>query len=82
MTKIYGECVSDSAQTQVTISHLASTSCRFLPQGGSRLDEGDFSLWIGAIGPLPIIASRDGSNAFTARFKQPLEPAIIEHFNA
>jgi hypothetical protein len=82
MTKIYGECVSDSAQTQVTISHLACNSCRFLLRGGSRLDDGELALWIGAIGPLPIVASREGSNSFTAQFKQPLEPAIIEHFNA
>jgi hypothetical protein len=82
MIKIYGECVSETAQTQVTISQLAPHGCRFLARAGSGLADGELALWIGAIGPLPIVASRDGSNTFTARFKQPLEPAIIEHFNA
>jgi hypothetical protein len=86
MATIYGECVCGGAHAPATISELAPDRCCVALEGREP-PEGDLELWLGAIGPFGITAdAAQGDTAqgrrFTARFKTPLEPAIIEHFNA
>ncbi len=86
---IYGECISSAARAPVTISRLDRDGCEIVVGRSDRARslgaEPDLALWIGAIGPLPITAqaerARHGSR-LTARFTQPLEPAILAHFSA
>jgi len=80
MKKIYGECVCGSAHAPVTISMLEAERCHVALERAERLD-GEMALWIGAIGPIEFTPQRETARSFTARFKQPLERAIIEHFN-
>lgn len=82
MTKIYGECVSGSAHAAVTISSLAPEGCQIALEAPAESLGSDLELWIGAIGPFEITAQSEGAKRLVARFKRPLEPAIIEHFNA
>jgi hypothetical protein len=81
MTTIYGECVCGGAHAPATISDLEPERCCVALEGQER-PEGELDLWLGAIGPFRIIADAAQGPRFTARFKTPLEPAIIAHFNA
>ena len=81
MTTIYGECVSGNAHAAVIISQLAADCCQLELGAAQNAPAGELALWIGAIGPFEIIAARGGGRKLTARFKHPLEPAIIAHFN-
>jgi hypothetical protein len=73
--------VCGGAHAPATISDLAPDQCCVAIEGRER-PEGELELWIGAIGPIEITADAPQGRSFTARFKKPLEPAIIEHFNA
>lgn len=77
---IYGECIGARARTPVTISALGDLECEFEPQAGASAIEGLFDLWIGAIGPLPVTAEISGGRRCRARFREPLDERIIEHF--
>ncbi len=81
MTTIFGECVSGAVRAPVMISQLGTAECMLALDRRAEL-EGELELWIGAMGPFSI--TTDGSDALgvTARFRTPLEPAIINHFNA
>lgn len=78
---IYGECIGATARVAVRVSQLARNGCALLTESASSLFEGEFLLWIGAIGPLPITATRHSDTLLLANFKEPLDPQIIEHFN-
>lgn len=79
---IYGECVGGEAQALVAISRLVAGGCEVRPLGhGAKLPGGELDLWIGAIGPLPIIGLRRRvGGGLAARFRQPLDDAILAHF--
>jgi hypothetical protein len=86
---IYGECVSGAAHTPVRISRLGRDGCELTFAAHRAALGSDLVLWIGAIGPLAIIAQAVSASAtarralcLTARFAQPLEPAILAHFGA
>ena len=86
MTIIYGECVSGSAHAAVIISQLAADSCRLELRAAQDAPAGELTLWIGAVGPFEIrpfgvTAAHGNVHSVTARFKHPLEPAIIAHFD-
>lgn len=80
MVTIYGECVSGTTRAPVTISELKPEVCVLAPEDRQAL-AGELELWIGAVGPFGITAEQAESGV-TARFKTPLEQAIIAHFNA
>lgn len=44
-------------------------------------EDGECSLWIGAVGPFPATAQRKDSSHLLIRFKEPLPNAIVSHFN-
>ena len=68
--------------TSVIISELSQGDCR-LCGNCDLLEPGSTGcLWIGAIGPIDGNVSRDGESGFRIRFAQPLDPAIIAHFEA
>jgi hypothetical protein len=81
MANIYGECVYGGTRAPVTILQLRPEDCLFALKDRAEL-VGEFELWIGAVGPFDIIAAQAQGKGFAARFKTPLEPAIINHFNA
>lgn len=82
MTEIDGECVGANAYARVRISRLAPAGCRVRPMAAGAPLDGELDLWIGAMGPFPIVALRGRGGGFIASFKQPLEPAIVAHFRA
>ena len=77
---IYGECIAAGLAAAVRVSKLVDTGCELLIEKGSVLLDGEFSLWIGAIGPLAITTSRCDEVTLSASFTQPLDPRIIAHF--
>lgn len=79
---LYGECVCGSVHAPVTISRLGRHSCRVSTEQRAAALKGDLALWIGAIGPLPITVASVVGSVFTARFVEPLAPAILAHFGA
>jgi hypothetical protein len=81
MATIFGECVSGGTRAPVRISQLGTAECMLALDRRAKL-EGELELWIGAIGPFGITAARGNARTITARFNTPLEPAIINHFNA
>ena len=76
---LYGECVAARESAEVRISDLADRGCD-LETDGSALLDGDFALWIGAIGPFPATATRRDAEHFHVRFKEPLDARIVQHF--
>jgi hypothetical protein len=81
MTKIYGECVCGGAHAPATISDLAPDHCCVALETREQ-PQGELELWLGAVGPIVATADEAHGKQFTARFKKPLEPEIIAHFNA
>lgn len=77
---IYGECIGARARTPVTISALGGHECELQLQSDQNPIEGLLDLWIGAIGPLPVMAETRGSGRYRARFREPLDERIIAHF--
>jgi hypothetical protein len=77
---IYGECIGARDRTPVTISALGNRDCEIEPQSGSNAIVGLFELWIGAIGPLQVVAENSGGPRCLARFREPLDERIIAHF--
>lgn len=78
---IYGECIGATNRTQVLVSQLETTGCALAAESTVAPPEGDNSLWIGAIGPLPITTMRGNDGSIRALFKEPLDTRILEHFN-
>lgn len=77
---IYGECIGTLARTPVTISSLGGDECELEPHVGASVSEGLIELWIGAIGPLRVVAEDSGDGRYRARFREPLDERIIAHF--
>lgn len=83
---IYGECVWGGAHAVVRISRLGREECELTLAAAEAALGTDLVLWIGAIGPLAITAQAVPASSarrprrLTARFAQPLEPAILAHF--
>ncbi|KQM14701.1 hypothetical protein [Novosphingobium sp. Leaf2] len=80
---LYGECVgeSDMAAAPVRISRLADQGCDLIVESAAGLFDTDFSLWIGAVGPLAAVAAKRSGRNVEVRFKQPLDARILRHFN-
>lgn len=76
---LYGECVGPRETAEVRISDLAGGGCDLETEDSALLD-GDFALWIGAIGPFPATATRRDHGHFHVHFKEPLDARIVEHF--
>jgi hypothetical protein len=77
---IYGECETRGFRLPVTISDLAETGCALESDAAGKLPDGEMALWIGAIGPLAVIAMHKDQSRSIASFKQPLDERIIDHF--
>ena len=65
---IYGECVNPSETVPVLISELRSDGCDLAAATGNLSLDEEWSLWIGAIGPLAITLSRANKWTFHASF--------------
>ncbi|MBB3940572.1 hypothetical protein GGR39_002229 [Novosphingobium fluoreni] len=77
---IYGECIGARDRLPVTISLLDGHECQLeVPVEACEI-EGVMDLWIGAIGPLPVMAETSGERRYRARFREPLDDRIIAHF--
>ena len=79
---ILGECISEGRRTKVRVSGLAAEGCDLAVESEVALAEGEFALWIGAIGPLDVMATRQDASHLSARFREPLDERILEHFAA
>jgi hypothetical protein len=77
---IYGECIGARDRTPVTISDLGDRECEIQLQPCASAVEGLVELWIGAIGPLMVMAQNCGAGRYRARFREPLDQRIIAHF--
>jgi hypothetical protein len=77
---IYGECEARGQRLPVTISQLDGQGCALTSEASHELPQGEMALWIGAIGPLAVIAMQMDANHTNAAFAQPLDPRILEHF--
>ena len=81
-TIVYGECIGPRDSTSVRISSLACQGCELETDHGAALNEGEVSLWIGAIGPFSATATCRDANHLSLRFQAPLDPAILRHFHS
>lgn len=81
-TVLYGECVGTRETARVRICSLADEGCDLETDCPDSLTDGDVSIWIGAIGPLPGTALRKDSGHLAVRFKEPLDGRILQHFRA
>lgn len=79
---LYGECITCGRSAKVRVSGLAATGCDLESDGASPLDDGETTLWIGAIGPFPVTTVRQAPCHLSARFCEPLDSRILEHFAA
>lgn len=77
---IYGECIGTLQRMPVTISALGGQECELQPCSAAGSIEGRLDLWIGAIGPLPVVAENSGGGRYRAKFHEPLDERIIAHF--
>lgn len=77
---IYGECIGADTTASVMISGLDDIGCDIFADSGVPV-LGDFALWIGAVGPFPATATPQGDGRSVARFKDPLDRKIVNHFN-
>lgn len=83
---LYGECVSARDTAPVRICGLANEGCDLeIVTPGSTFDS-DVTLWIGAVGPFAVTLDQTQAEPSTrrvaARFKEPLDGRILQHFNA
>lgn len=84
---LYGECIGARGSAPVRILELADGGCDLEATTPATTLEGeDFALWIGAVGPFHARAERKaerkGPKQFSARFHEPLDRRILEHFRA
>ncbi|KPH65726.1 hypothetical protein ADT71_10115 [Novosphingobium sp. ST904] len=77
---LYGECIGAHGSARVRISDLADLGCDLEAEALPCALDGDFSLWIGAIGPLPATVAKKDTSNLEIRFKEPLDTRIVEHF--
>jgi hypothetical protein len=77
---LYGECIGTRESAAVRISNLADEGCHLETDEFATVTDGDVSLWIGAIGPLPATATREDTRHLALRFKEPLDGRILQHF--
>jgi hypothetical protein len=77
---IYGECIGAQDRTPVIISALGDEGCEIEVQASASVFDGLLDLWIGAIGPLAVMAENSGGRRYRARFREPLDARIIAHF--
>jgi hypothetical protein len=83
MMQVYGECIGATVSVAALISQLGAGGCELILDSTSALLDHDFTLWIGAIGPFAATcASLNKTGHCLAVFKEPLDPAIIQHFSA
>lgn len=79
---LYGECIGADTRARVRISGLAGNGCEVEADTRQSLFDGEFTLWIGAVGPFSATASRRDRSHLLLRFKEPLDPKIVDHFQA
>lgn len=79
---LYGECIGPRQTTAVRISDLADQGCDLETDGVAPVNEGEVSLWIGAMGPFPGTATRKSRCHLALRFKEPLDGRILKHFQS
>lgn len=77
---LYGECIGARNSATVRISALADRGCDLETDGLAAVNDGEVTLWIGAMGPFPATAIRKDSCHLALRFKEPLDGRILEHF--
>ena len=78
---IDGEWIGSGARAPVKVSELAATGCDLAVECADVLPDGEFTLWIGAVGPFRGTATRRDATHFTAQFAEPLDARIIKHFD-
>lgn len=77
-----GELENAGHLAGVAVSDLESLGCALDSSDGSPPCDSQVALWIGAVGPLAaIISDADGPRA-RARFCEPLDARIVDHFKA
>ncbi|OCC25026.1 hypothetical protein MB02_06220 [Croceicoccus estronivorus] len=79
---IPSECVFKSRRIDTLVSSLASDGCDLRAPSDAMALDGELSLWIGAIGPIDVAVAHRHDDVLHVRFRQPLDPRIIAHFNA
>lgn len=77
---IIGECITGESRSLVSITDLTGTGCTLNTSGTVLSQGGEFHLWIGAIGPFAAVATVHDKTCLSARFKEPLDNRIPEHF--
>ena len=77
---IDGEWIGEGGRAAVTVTGLGAAGCDLAPIAGGILKDGEFTLWIGAIGPFRGFATRHDTGHLAARFSEPLDARIIHHF--
>jgi hypothetical protein len=80
-TTVYGECIGARDTAQVRICDLANEGCALEADLPEAVLDSEFTLWIGAIGPISATASRSQENRVAVRFKEPLDGRILKHFS-
>jgi hypothetical protein len=81
-TTVYGECIGARDAALVRICDLANEGCALEADLPETVLDSEFTLWIGAIGPISATASRSQEkNKVAVRFKEPLDGRILKHFN-
>lgn len=79
---ISGECVWQGRNLRVSVSELNAEGCDLAFEPDSLAGDGELALWLGAVGPLPAHATRRDAEHMTARFSEPLDERILNHFAA
>jgi len=77
---IFGECVCAGQRANVLVSGLACDSCNLWAEAVDLPLECEFTLWIGAVGPIAATARRIDATRFAARFAEPVDERIVDHF--
>jgi hypothetical protein len=81
--ELYGQCRYDAGDDRpVIVSVLSNRYCRLRDRLRELKCGARIRLWIGAIGPIDSIVSRDGPEGQQIDFIAPLDPAIVKHFAA
>ena len=79
---IKGDCIWQGQCLRVSVSRLDASGCEMVLEIDTIPGECELALWLGAIGPLPARATWRDSSHLTARFEEPLDERILEHFEA